>query len=73
MERPIKDWLEELPEPHKTQALTNYTLGYSNTRSSGMAGSKYEAIDFAFWWRASPEGESYWSNFYEDLENAECK
>lgn len=56
----IKQWLEELPEPYRTQALEN------------LKSDKYDSIEKALlnafdWWN-SPEGWNYWSEFYMELD-----
>jgi len=59
----IKEWLSELPEPARSQALDNYE-GPENR----MASSILEALMIAFIWEATVEGWDYWNNIYEELE-----
>lgn len=52
----IKEWLEGLPEPYRTQALKNtkdVMLGSQST-------SSYYALKRAFRWADSPEGFDHW-------------
>lgn len=61
----IKEWLQELPEPYKTQALNN--------TSSIMANNKVEslsyAIESAFIWTDTPEGHFYWRRCSRQLKS----
>ena len=60
----IKEWLEELPEPYKTQALTNM-------KNFALYAGEYEvtsldkAIEWAFYWGQTPEGLSYWDDLHQ--------
>lgn len=49
----IKQWLEELPEPYRTQALENY-------ERKQMSHSLSLALASAFHWHYTPEGWNYW-------------
>ena len=65
MEKTIKEWFEELPEPYKTQVLTNCKI------PDEIVGSKLEAIAIGFLWSDTPEGEEYWHDVFLTLEAAE--
>ena len=54
----IKKWLEELPEPYRTQALDNLSEEDGLIESETM---EY-AIRAAFVWFHTEEGHTYWSN-----------
>jgi len=54
----IKQWLETLPEPYRSQALENWDGESRKVKSSSAA------IGSAFKWWKSPEGIKYWENFY---------
>ena len=59
----IGEWLIELTEPYRTQALVNT----SSFRKSEMEISLKEAVHGAFPWYDSKEGSQYWSNVYDNL------
>lgn len=56
-EQTIKEWLEELPEPYRTQALTNARPDRLTIKRTSIT----SAIDNAFSWSDSQEGHVYWS------------
>ena len=63
----ISEWLMELPEPYRTQALHNF-------KEQQLADSKWETITWAllaaFNWSKTDEdseGLEYWNDFYENL------
>ena len=61
----IKQWLEELPEPYRTQALENYQdFFYQDEEPINYIS---DAINWAFRWESSKEGYDYWFNFWEKL------
>jgi hypothetical protein len=55
----ISEWLNELPEPYRTQAIANQEWqDYEVNRLSG-------AIANAFSWHDSPQGHEYWHELYD--------
>jgi hypothetical protein len=57
----IKEWLSELPEPYRTQALKN-----TNQRELGeTANSLNNALSLAFVWDRTEQGHSYWEDLIE--------
>lgn len=61
--KPIREWLNELPEPWRTQAIGNSSL-----TSLGRSETSLQfAVLTAFSWIDSSEGFSYWFNFSETL------
>jgi len=59
----VKEWLEELPEPYRSQAL-------KNTRDSDgklEVKSLVTALECAFLWMLSPQGYHYWSELSKTL------
>lgn len=60
----IEEWLTELPQPYRTQALTNWRkcdwLSKHNKEKS-LTG----AIMYGFEWDATPEGHKYWERIAE--------
>jgi len=55
----IREWLKTLPEPIRTQALTNLESEVENANRE--RDSLASAIGGAFTWSESPEGHTYWS------------
>lgn len=65
----VKEWLDELPEPYRTQALEQT----SNSRLKETEGSMYSTLSGIFVWSESHEGADYWSQLtdvYRKHENA---
>jgi hypothetical protein len=56
MEKTVRDYLRQLPEPFRKQALDNI----SNERSVRPCEGIVHAIN-SFVWDATPEGHSYWN------------
>lgn len=52
----IKEWLEELPEPHRSRALNNADKRDFNVEYNSMR----KTILGSFVWSKSPEGLDYW-------------
>lgn len=59
--RPIEDWLGELPEPYRAQAL-EARKGWPSR--STKATSLSNAIMNGFLWARTPQNDKYWSNVY---------
>ena len=57
----IKEWLEGLDEPERSQALTNLNLHYVNIERE----SADRALLVSFCWSDSSEGVKYWSEIFE--------
>ena len=67
MEKTIKEWLETLPEPIRTEALENAynsAIGY-------LRHSLSSALSDAFWWADSIQGSDYWEDIYDRAEAGE--
>lgn len=62
----IKEWLESLPEPHRTQALANASDSLTTTTPSLTS-----AIAGGFAWAYSPEGYEYWDDFFHTIDQQE--
>jgi len=56
-------WLNQLPEPYRTQALTNWKKDFSY-KSNKLFDSVWEAILQGFIWGETPEGRDYWADYY---------
>ena len=51
----IREFLEELPEPYRSQALENCKNGDLASHSLSRA------IEDAFVWKNTPQGDRYWN------------
>jgi hypothetical protein len=60
----IKEYLETLPEPYRSQALKNTYKIHLDEAGKDSVG---HALKSAFFWESSPEGHDYWENFYHSL------
>lgn len=56
----IREWLEELPEPYRSEALKNA----DKDKLDAMEDLLSHAIAEAFDWEDSPQGFDYWNNQY---------
>lgn len=59
MQKTVREWLEELPEPYRSQAMDNlvkYPLPKSRTLFSNIG----DALLYGFDWDLTPQGFSYW-------------
>lgn len=54
--KPIKEWLQDLPEPARSQALHNMWWEDADTLQESLTAALYQAFN----WSKSPEGYSYW-------------
>lgn len=61
----IKEQLESLPEPFRTQALMNM----NNTKAHREADKKSTAISEAFSWGNTPQGSTYWGNLHNKYQD----
>lgn len=59
----IKEWLEELPEPYRTQALENSDIIHNNNKSDSLP----SALDMAFNWPQTNQGWEYWHKLFSEL------
>ncbi len=64
----IREWLEELPEPYRAKALSNFAKEEKD-RQENTASSLGIALAGAFAWGKTSEGWEYWN----DLCNSLCK
>jgi hypothetical protein len=63
----IKEWLETLPEPYRSKALSQ-----ANDRAlKGECGTLAEAISGSISWRGSFEGVEYWIDVHRRAESGE--
>ena len=64
----IREWLSELPEPYRSQALENVDekfieYGYNKNRCKSIS----TAILYAFDWSLSKQGHKYWDLLHIEL------
>ncbi len=67
----IKEHLETLPEPYRSQALENYNPRFLGDDPPQKFEQVSEALIYAFDWTESPEGEEYWDKYQDSLINQE--
>lgn len=70
--KPLLEYLETLPEPYRSQAITNTNNHYPSGVVRVFVNDLSEALLSAFPWSESPEGRNYWSDldrsiFYGDI------
>lgn len=63
----VKQWLEELPEPIRTQAFDNNRLQGFEDRLTNRTIHNNDAIYTAFSWSKSVEGYEYWFDLLDDI------
>lgn len=63
----IKEWLETLPEPYRTEAIENAT-NEGSIRFRTKHKSLSEALGSAFTWYFTLQGHDYWVDLYDKLE-----
>ena len=60
----MSEWLSELPEPYRGQALANFkTFDGGDMELS----TRYGAVAAAFPWEDSPQGRKYWESLHDLL------
>jgi hypothetical protein len=67
----IREWLEELPEPYRTQAIANAYREDNFADENTLAETASRALDIAFIHLTSIEGLDYWTNIWEKLQDNE--
>lgn len=67
MEKPIKEWYNELPEPYRSQAIENENPNYEDYPINGTATCQGEAVIRGFSWGSSKQGSDYWDEFHDTL------
>lgn len=61
-EKTIKEWLNELPEPYRSQAMK-----YEGSHWDKELPSLKDALGSSFTWADKKEGLEYWLNLYYTL------
>jgi hypothetical protein len=56
----VKEWLSEMPEPYRTQALENLQNNNGYAGSNNICKSTHSAITYGFLWQTTPQGVDYW-------------
>lgn len=64
MENTLYEYLQELPEPWRTEAVQNTS---TDEAAIADAGSCSNALFRAFDWSESPQGYDYWEEIYNHL------
>jgi len=63
MKKTIREWLEELPEPYRSQAMENMIK-----KAEGLKKPSFQiALTNAFVWELSKQGGDYWRKLYNRL------
>jgi hypothetical protein len=57
-------YLSELQSPYAEQAIENYDDEFSKDVNINFVNDVEEALNLAFHWDSSPQGEKYWNNVY---------
>jgi len=65
----IREWLEDLPEPYRGQALANMDIQRPGD-PGGERPCMRNAIETSFRWRDSIEGTVYWSHLRDKYKSA---
>ena len=63
----IREHLNDLPEPYRTEALENLTESIDGRFDIPNSEDKADALQGAFVWASTPQGFEYWEKFYETL------
>jgi len=67
-EKTMLEWLQQLPEPYRTQAIDNVEpLRLLLTGYSGLSGWSSGVLPEAFVWSYTPEGKEYWKELHNTL------
>ncbi len=67
-EKTIREWLNELPEPYRTQALANENNDIKIEGTfNDLVDKQSEAVLWGFEWGVSPEGDNYWNAVHDKL------
>lgn len=72
MRKTIEKWLSELDEPYRSQATENTRIECDGMLDLKVE-SKTKALEGAFVWKRSPQGQTYWSVLHEKLLNNETR
>ena len=67
MEKTIKEWLETLPEPYRSEAIANMP----DTAKDHLECCLGDAIEGAFTWAESKQGYGYWLDIVDRAEAGE--
>lgn len=67
-QKTVKEWLELLPEPYRSQALENVSEHISMSKQKTI----FKAID-SFEWYVSNQGFYYWLDVYSKLKSGKIK
>ncbi len=65
----IKEHLESLHEPYRTQALENLSKSNADKKSK----TKSDALGSAFIWQLTNQGHNYWGSLHSQLQALEAQ
>lgn len=63
----IKEWLEELPEPYRSEAIENMESEVDRYTGDRIENCLRGALFGAFIWVDSPQGTVYWAEIFDSL------
>ena len=66
MKKPVLEWLNELPEPHRTQAI-------AQNKSVQLADNLKDAVSLFREWMDTEEGWTYWNDLHTELKREKTK
>lgn len=66
-EKTVKDWLSTLKEPYKTKVLKQLKASVADSKTESLITALYKM----FFWEDSLEGDAFWREYVERLENKE--
>lgn len=62
-QKTIYEWLQDLPQPYKREAVTNLTLDNAERLENNLPNALLKAFD----WEKSPQGFEYWTYYHQHL------
>lgn len=65
--RSIRKWLEQLPEPYRTQAIANTPVSTLDREPHRSSRTLSGALFSAFVFHKTREGGDYWNELYQTL------
>lgn len=64
MSKTIRDWLMELEQPYRSQAIYN-AMAYRPEELDSMVDHMFSAITASMHWTQTPQGQDYWQQLYD--------
>ena len=69
----VKDWLDELPQPYRFEAINNVINDRGAKALLRTSESLSDALKIAFYWDEAPEGANYWRHLFAKIRLEELK